>query len=456
VERRFILATLAVAIAGALPASASAATAPSALQLTTPRYVSPAHFTWTPADDVLNTAQTVWRAPGACTTPPAAGQNVATYDNTRAEHFALPGDGTWCFFVRASDAEGGTADSPGLTLTIDTTPPTSTIAVSPAAPGGILKGVVNITRTAADATSGVATNVRRVGPVGDCADDGTDVLARWDTTRFTDGTYDLCNVVTDLAGYTTTATLRITIANAVPVPAPIPSPAQPAAPAPAVAVVAAPVVAAAATGTTATGTPAANDKIAPHAPTKVAVVRSRSRSRTSATLVPLTLRWVNPKADDLDRVVVVLNLRRQPRGPADGTVVYTGLRPSATFKLRAGLSGYVALFAVDSSGNASDPARRTVSLASLIPLRPLTGSKVNAAPRLTWEAKDGTAYYNVQVFRDGKRILTDWPSTASIRLPARLLEPGTYTWFVWPALKGKGSAATFGDLIGRATFVYAG
>ena len=79
-----------------------------------------------------------------------------------------------------------------------------------------------------------------------------------------------------------------------------------------------------------------------------------------------------------------------------------------------------------------------------------------AAPRLTWKATEGTAYYNVQVFRNGKRILTDWPSQASFTLPTTLLEPGTYTWFVWPALKGKGSSATFGDLIGRATFIYAG
>jgi hypothetical protein len=257
--------------------------------------------------------------------------------------------------------------------------------------------------------------------------------------------------VTDNAGHSATATLRITIANVVPVPPPVPSPLEPAGAAP-VTVVAAPAVVPGSSSATSTGAPVASDKTAPGAPTKLAVLQPRSR--TSAPLVPLTLRWVNPKADDLDRVIVVLNLKHQPRGKADGTVVYSGLRPSTTFKLRAGLSGYVALFAVDHSGNTSGPARRAVSLASLIPLRPLTGSKVVEAPRLTWKAKEGTAYYNVQIFRNGTRILTDWPSTASFRLLETLLEPGTYTWFVWPALKGKGSGATFGDLIGRATFVY--
>ena len=88
-----------------MPAGASAATAPSAPQLTSAPYVSPAVFTWTPGADLLNVQQTVYRAPGACTTPAAAGQLVATYPgNATTQHFAVPGDGTFCFFVRASDA----------------------------------------------------------------------------------------------------------------------------------------------------------------------------------------------------------------------------------------------------------------------------------------------------------------------------------------------------------------
>jgi hypothetical protein len=196
------------------------------------------------------------------------------------------------------------------------------------------------------------------------------------------------------------------------------------------------------------------DKAAPASPSKLAVVQARSKKRS--TLIPVTLRWVNPAAFDLARVVVILNLKRAPRDVTDGNVVYSGLRTSTAFKLRAGKAGYLALFAYDSSGNVSAPARRTVSLASLIPLRPLTGSRVTTAPRMTWTPKEGTAYYNVQVFRNGKRIVVGWPSQASYRLPAYLLEPGIYTWFVWPAIKHAHGSPTFGDLIGRATFVYQG
>ena len=441
--RRSILVAFAVVIAAAWATSAEAATAPSAPQLMTAPYVSPALLQWTPGADLLNVSQTVYRAPGACTNPPAAAIPVRTYpDNTTSQHFAMPGDGTFCFFISATDLAGGTANGPGLTVTIDTTPPTATVAVSDQAPGGIVHGIVRVTGTSADAVSGVAASVLRVGPVGACAT-GTTVRASWNTTRYTDGSYDVCNTVTDRAGYSTTAVVTVTVANAVPIPAPVapvavtPPPAPPLASAPLAATPNAPLA----------------DREAPGAPTKLAVIEPRTKF--GASPIPLTLHWVNPAASDLARVVVILNLKRAPRSAADGSMLYSGLRTSAAFKLRPGKSGYVALYAYDRSGNVSRPARRTVSLAALIPLRPLTGSSVTSAPRLTWKATVGTAYYNVQVFRNGRRIVVGWPSQASYSLPSDLLEPGIYTWFVWPAIKHPGAAPTFGSLIGRATFVYA-
>ncbi|HET6173702.1 MAG TPA: hypothetical protein VFD90_13895 [Gaiellales bacterium] len=440
--------TLAVAVAAAWTASAQAATAPSAPSLASAQYASPAVLQWTPGADLLNVSQTVYRAPGACTDPPAASIPVHTYDdNTTAQHFAVPGDGTWCFSISASDVAGGTASGPGLAVTIDTTPPTATVAVSNQAPGGVVQGTVRVSGTSSDAVSGVAASTLRVGPVGACPT-GTTVRGSWNTTSYTDGSYDVCNTVTDRAGYTTTATLTVTVANAAPIPVPVPvienppviiGPAlAPASNAPIIAAPNAP----------------AGDKGAPGAPTKLAVLQPRSRKRTRS--IPLTLRWVNPAVQDLARVVVILNLKHAPRSTGDGSVVYSGLGTSAAFTLRPGKSGYVALYAYDRSGNVSRPARHTVSLAGLIPLRPLTGSRVTAPPLLSWTAKSGTAYYNVQIFRNGKRIVVGWPSAASYRMPAKLLESGIYTWFVWPAIRHGSAPPTFGDLIGRATFVYQG
>jgi hypothetical protein len=446
VLRRSILVTLAVALAALWSASAEAATAPSAPQLTTPTYVSPAIFQWTPGADLLNVSQTVYRAPGACTNPVVGAIPVRTYaDNTTSQHFAMPGDGTWCFFVSAADLAGGTANGPALTVVIDTTPPTATIAVADQAPGAVVHGTVGVSGTSADTVSGVASSVLRVGPVGACAT-GTRLRTSWNTALYTDGSYDVCNVVTDRAGYVTTAVVKVTVANAVPIPAPVApvAVAPPAGPAP---LSSAPVI-------QAPNSPDA-DKIAPKSPTKLAVVKPRSKKHAKGP-IPVTLRWVNPAVPDLARVIVILNRKHAPRSAADGSLVYSGLRASTAVRLLPGASGFVALYAYDRSGNVSAPARGTVSLASLIPLRPITGSRVTTAPRLTWPAAAGTAYYNVQVFLNGKRIVVGWPSEASYRLPARLLERGIYTWFVWPAIKHAGAAPTFGPLIGRATFVYSG
>ena len=166
----------------------------------------------------------------------------------------------------------------------------------------------------------------------------------------------------------------------------------------------------------------------------------------------MQVRWVKPVAADLDRVVVVLNLGRAPRNPADGARVYRGLGTSVDLRLGIGQTGYLALFAYDKGGNVSAPARRVVSLAPLLPLRPVTGSAIASEPRLTWAARKGTAYYNVQVFRNGKRVLIGWPTASAFAVPKGKLGPGTYVWFVWPAVRRPGSPPTFGELIGRATF----
>jgi hypothetical protein len=133
--------------------------------------------------------------------------------------------------------------------------------------------------------------------------------------------------------------------------------------------------------------------------------------------------------------------------------VYRGLDTSVVLTLRAGQTRYLALFASDSAGNVSAAARRLISLASLVPLRPLSGSSVSAAPLLTWKPTKGASYYNVQLFRNGRRVLVGWPSQPSYRIPAGTLLPGTYVWYVWPALEAT-RATRFAAMIGRATFVY--
>jgi hypothetical protein len=196
------------------------------------------------------------------------------------------------------------------------------------------------------------------------------------------------------------------------------------------------------------------DKTAPLAPTKLTVTRPKSKKKSRS--IVFALHWVKPTAADLDHVAVVLSLKRPPVGPADGKTVYHGLGSSARISLLPGQIGYVALYSFDHSGNYSPaPLRKTVTLAGLISLRPLSGSRVrSSSPLLTWKATKGSTYYNVQVFRNGKRMLVGWPSKAAFRIPAGKLKEGTYVWFVWPAVQHAGGSPTFGKLIGRATFIY--
>ena len=191
--------------------------------------------------------------------------------------------------------------------------------------------------------------------------------------------------------------------------------------------------------------------MAPRRPAWRSLVAPRAKRGTR--LIPFTIRWTRPAAPDLDRFVVVVNLKHAPKSPSDGRVLNRGLKTSLALQLRSRLKAHIALYAYDHSGNVSRAARRDVALASLVPLRPLTGSFLHKAPQLRWRAGVGVAYYNLQLFRNGRRVLVRWPTHPSYRLPAGRLRPGTYTWFVWPAVRHKGSRPTFGSLIGRSTFV---
>jgi hypothetical protein len=194
----------------------------------------------------------------------------------------------------------------------------------------------------------------------------------------------------------------------------------------------------------------AGDSVPPPSPGKLGFRFARRR----AARVPVTMRWSNPAVADLDHVELLINRHRAPRSRLDGHVVYRGLAHAFVLNLRAGQTTHIALYAVDQSGNVSAAARTVISLTALVPMRPLSGGSVHAAPLLTWEPRKGAAYYNLQVFRRGKRILVAWPRRASYRFPATALLPGTYVWFVWPAVRRTGADPRFTDLIGRATFRY--
>jgi hypothetical protein len=80
-------------------------------------------------------------------------------------------------------------------------------------------------------------------------------------------------------------------------------------------------------------------------------------------------------------------------------------------------------------------------------------------PVLRWTRARHARYYNVQLHRAGRKILSAWPARPRYRLHRRWsfagnlrrLAPGRYVWYVWPGY-GRRSAARYGDLIGRSAF----
>ena len=102
------------------------------------------------------------------------------------------------------------------------------------------------------------------------------------------------------------------------------------------------------------------------------------------------------------------------------------------------------------------PVRRRARLVA-----PPRGAVLEAGhpPMLRWAPVRRARYYNVQLFRGGRKILTAWPSRPRYQLELRWtyrdererLSPGRYRWLVWPGI-GPRSKSDYGERIVRRTF----
>jgi hypothetical protein len=98
-------------------------------------------------------------------------------------------------------------------------------------------------------------------------------------------------------------------------------------------------------------------------------------------------------------------------------------------------------------------ARRAVLFA------PLAGARLTTPPLLAWRAVPLARFYNVQLYRQGRKILTLWPYRPRLQLRSRWthegqvyrLRPAAYAWVVWPAF-GTRANPRYGRMLGRSTF----
>jgi hypothetical protein len=188
----------------------------------------------------------------------------------------------------------------------------------------------------------------------------------------------------------------------------------------------------------------------------------------------VALRWSGSKDS---RTFAVL---RRPglRGPKPSTV-YEGRRRSFTDRrVRNGVSYRYTVTAYDEAGNGAtkvvlvQPQAVTRS-APAVPVQPVqrrpalrgpaTGARLSLPPLLSWSPVPRATYYNVQLYRDGVKILTAWPRVTAFRLSQSwryggrkiVLTPGRYRWYVWPGY-GKPADSRYGKLIGSRWFVVTG
>ena len=154
------------------------------------------------------------------------------------------------------------------------------------------------------------------------------------------------------------------------------------------------------------------------------------------------------------------------------STVYSGkARRFLDGQLHAGVKYRYTVTAFDQAGNGAARGLRAQALRTVSgPARPVRvtpalrgpapGARVEAPPVLRWSPVAKATYYNVQLFRNGKKVLTLWPTETTLRVPsswrfagaAFRLTPGVYRWYVWAGF-GPRSASRYGKLIGTRSFV---
>jgi hypothetical protein len=159
--------------------------------------------------------------------------------------------------------------------------------------------------------------------------------------------------------------------------------------------------------------------------------------------------------------VVAVELVRTPGiNGAKSTTVYQGKGAAFVDKtVKAGIRYRYAISVADMAGNVTTKAVTAVQNSTSL-LSPAGGTVVRAPPLLRWKPVAKATFYNVQLYRNGRKVLSTWPGTARLRLARTWtyagkryrLAPGNYTWYVWGA-RGTRARPVYGRVLGSSTFV---
>ena len=152
-------------------------------------------------------------------------------------------------------------------------------------------------------------------------------------------------------------------------------------------------------------------------------------------------------------------VRTPGRAGARPTRVYRGSGSSfADATVRNGVRYRWEITTADVAGNVAS----TAVAATVRPVlyQPAAGAVVRAPVRIAWETVEGARFYNLQLLRDGAKILSTWPVKPRFLLQggwtyagqSHRLEPGVYVVWVWAA-RGTRAKPGYGRPLGSIRFV---
>jgi hypothetical protein len=171
----------------------------------------------------------------------------------------------------------------------------------------------------------------------------------------------------------------------------------------------------------------------------------------------VSLSWRRPADADFDHVDV---FRAEAQPGSEEAKVYSGPKlVLVDTGVANGVQYRYVVVAVDTSGNRSGGISVVASPQASLLVRPKDAARLKSPPKLTWKRVAGASYYNVQLWRDGVKLLSAWPLGTSFQLKRRWayqshrfrLTPGTYRWYVWPGI-GARADVRYGTILGRQTF----
>jgi hypothetical protein len=169
----------------------------------------------------------------------------------------------------------------------------------------------------------------------------------------------------------------------------------------------------------------------------------------------VNVRW--RAASDVAAVEVV---RTPGLGTASSSIVFQGSgRDLEDTDVKNGERYVYTVRVRDAAGNWDDGTVAVRPHPHLVSPSRLAEVKRRKPPVLRWTPVMRANYYNVQLFRDGRKVLSVWPTKARYQLKKRWtyagkrrrLVPGKYRWLVWPGF-GRRSKTDYGEPLGPRYF----